>query len=123
MRPVLTLILVINVTMSSAQTDTLVYITSVDGAEVGTLTATKKQEGSKTVYDINSEAEVNLFGQTTINTSTTVVFDNDKLLRTGLATPRIIRVTGNWTCLKTILTNHPTSLILKKSHHYTYTYR
>tara|TARA_R110002126_G_scaffold55888_1_gene149823 strand:+ start:163 stop:759 length:597 start_codon:yes stop_codon:yes gene_type:complete len=64
---------------TSSQTKTLLYKLLVAGEDIGTVTATKKIEGNKTIYTSNTDAEANFIFKTEIKTRMSVIYENNIL--------------------------------------------
>lgn len=64
---------------ASSQTKTLQYKLLVAGEDIGTVTATKKIEGNKTIYTSNTDAEANFIFKTEIKTRMSVIYENNIL--------------------------------------------
>lgn len=79
MKKIYLLSLVLFSFITNAQDLSKTYDISVDGVNVGTLTASKQIDGDKTTYTIDSKSTVHFLGKTTITTSFISVFRNGVL--------------------------------------------
>lgn len=63
----------------AAQNKTNTYDISINGINVGTLTASKEVANDKTTYTVDSKSVVHFFGETTVTTSVVAIFRNGLL--------------------------------------------